>query len=32
MTTEEFEAHHGRKVEVDDIFAAWRRLPAPRKR
>ena len=27
MTTDEFEAHHGRKPEVDDILAAWRRLP-----
>jgi hypothetical protein len=32
MTTEDFEAHDGRKPEVDDILAAWRRLPAPRKR
>jgi hypothetical protein len=31
MTTEQFEAHHGRKPEVDDIFAAWRRLPTPRR-
>ena len=30
MTVGEFEAHHGRTPEVDDIFAAWRRLPARR--
>lgn len=32
MTTEEFEAHHGRTPEMDDILASWRRLPSSKKR
>lgn len=31
MTADEFEAHHGRKAGVDDILAAWRRLPTPKR-